>query len=88
MHALFFDRCESVTDTCKKMFLSLFGSLLNHPFPYTIKNVSVKPLFHLHYLSLFQLPFTRSKIVHFAVDLFRNYNPQSLGSFWKTFREV
>ena len=53
----------------KKMFQSLFGSLLNHLFHYANKNISVKPLFNLHYLSLFQLPFTRSKIVQFMEDL-------------------
>ena len=53
----------------KKKFQSLFGSLLNHFFHYTNKNISVKPLFNLHYLSLFQLPFTRSKIVQFMEDL-------------------
>ena len=53
----------------KKKFQSLFGSLLNHLFHYTNKNISVKPLFNLHYLSLFQLPFTRSKIVQFMEDL-------------------
>ena len=53
----------------KKIFQSLYGSLLNHLFHYTNKNISVKPLFNLHYLSLFQLPFTRSKIVQFMEDL-------------------
>ena len=53
----------------KKKFQSLFGSLLNHLFHYTNKNISVKPLFNLHYLSLFQLPFTPSEIVQFTEDL-------------------
>ena len=49
------DRCQIVTDICKKMFETLFGSLLNHLFHYTNKNISVKPFFNLHYLSLFHL---------------------------------
>ena len=76
MHALLFltrsllITCQVVTDTClKKKFQSLFGSLLNHLFHYINKIISVKPLFNLHYLSLFQLPFTRSKIVQFMEDL-------------------
>ena len=50
------------------MFQKFFGSLLNHLVPYT-KNISVKPFFNLHYLSLFQLPFSRSKFVQFMEDL-------------------
>ena len=56
IHALCFvtrsliDRCQIVTDACKKMCLSLFGSLLNHLYHYTNKIVSVKPLFNLRYL--------------------------------------
>ena len=46
------DRCQIFV---QKMFDTLFGSLLNHLFHYTIKNISVKPLFNLQYLSLFHL---------------------------------
>ena len=38
------DRCPIVTGTCKIMFQSLFGSLLNHLYRYGNENVSVKPL--------------------------------------------
>ena len=51
------------------MFQSLFGSLLNYLFYYANKNIQVKPLFNLHYLSLLQLRFTRSKIVQFMENL-------------------
>ena len=63
------NRCQIVTDTFKEMLQSLLASHLNHLFHYTNKNISVKPLFNLHYLSLFQLPFTRSKIVQLMEDL-------------------
>ena len=33
------NRCQIVTDTCKKMFRILFGSLLNHLHCYTNKNI-------------------------------------------------
>ena len=75
VHALLFltlsllNRCQIVTDTFKEMLQSLLASHLNHLFHYTNKNISVKPLFNLHYLSLFQLPFTRSKIVQLMEDL-------------------
>ena len=75
VHALLFltisllHRCQIVTDTFKEMLQSLLASHLNHLFHYTNKNISVKPLFNLHYLSLFQLPFTRSKIVQLMEDL-------------------
>ena len=47
------------------MCQSFIGSLLNHLFHYTNEKISVKLLFNLHYLSLFQLPLTRSKFVQF-----------------------
>ena len=47
------------------MFQSFSGRLLNHLFYYTNKNISVKPFFNLHYLSLLQLPFTRSRTAQF-----------------------
>ena len=56
-----------MTDTNVSKFF--YRSLLNHFFQYTNKNISVKPLFNLHYLSLFRLPFTRSKFVQFTEDL-------------------
>ena len=59
------DRCQIVTDTCQKMFQSLFGGLLNYLFHYPNINISVRPLFYLHLLNLFQLPFTSSKFVQF-----------------------
>ena len=75
VHALLFltlsflNRCQIVTDAFKEMPQSLLASHLNHLFHYTNKNISVKPLFNLHYLILFQLPFTRSKIVQLMEDL-------------------
>ena len=64
------DRCQIVTDTCEtNVSKFVYRSLLNHFFQYTNKNISVKPLFNLHYLSLFRLPFTRSKFVQFTEDL-------------------
>ena len=64
------DRCQIVTDTCERNVSKfVYRSLLNHFFQYTNKNISVKPLFNLHYLSLFRLPFTRSKFVQFTEDL-------------------
>ena len=71
----------------KKIFQSLYGSLLNHLFHYTNKNISVKPLFNLHYLSLFQLPFTRSKIVQFMDELAVITAQNRQGSFGKYFVE-
>ena len=66
---------------------SLLGSVLNHLFHYTTKNISVEPLFNLHSLSLFQLPFTRSKIAQFmeypTVIIALNHQ----GYFWKHFVE-
>ena len=41
------DRCQIVTDTCQKMFQSLFGGLLNYLFHYPNINISVRPLFLL-----------------------------------------
>ena len=73
--ALFFlthsliDRCQIVTDNCKIMFQSLFGSILNHLYRYTDENVSVRHLFNLHHLYFNSVPFTRSKIVQFMEDL-------------------
>ena len=72
----------------KKIFQSLYGSLLNHLFHYTNKNISVKPLFNLHYLSLFQLPFYSFKNCSVHGGSCRNYSPKSLGFFWKIFRWV
>ena len=70
------------------MFQSFFyRSLLNHFFQYTNKNISVKPLFNLHYLSLFQLPFTRSKFVQFTEDLAVITALTHYGSFGKHFVE-
>ena len=64
------DRCQIVTDTCETNVTKfVYRCLLNHPFQYTDKNISLKPLFNLHYLSVFQLPFTRSKFVQFMGDL-------------------
>ena len=37
-------RCHFVTDNWKKLFESLFGSLLNHLYRYINKNISVKSL--------------------------------------------
>ena len=64
------DRCQIVTDTCETNVTKfVYRCLLNHLFQYTNKNISLKPLFNLHYLSVFQLPFTRSKFVQFMGDL-------------------
>ena len=49
------------------------------------KNISVRPLFNLYYLSLFQLPFTRSKIIHFMEDLSLITALNHKGSFGKHF---
>ena len=73
------NRCQIVTDTFKEMLQSLLASHLNHLFHYTNKNISVKPLFNLHYLSLFQLPFTRSKNCSAHGGSCRNYSPKSVG---------
>ena len=51
------------------MFQNLFGGLFNYLFHYPNKNISVRPLFNLHYLNLFQPPFTRSKFVQFKEGL-------------------
>ena len=44
----------------QKMYEILFGSLLNHLFLYTNKNISVKPFFNLHYLHLLAQKFFSS----------------------------
>ena len=72
----------------KKIFQSLYESLINHLFHYTNKNISVKPLFNLHYPSLFQLPFYSFKNFSVHGGSCRNYSPKSLGFFWKIFRWV
>ena len=79
------DRCQIVTDTCQTNVSKFVSrSLLNHFFQYTNKNISVKPLFNLHYLSLFQLYSLKICSVHGGSC--RNYSTNSLGFFWKTFR--
>ena len=66
----FFLRAQIVTDTCETNVTKfVYRCLLNHPFQYTNKNISLKPLFNLHYLSVFQLSFTRSKFDQFIGDL-------------------
>ena len=59
-----------MTDTCETNVTKfVYICLLNHPFQYTNKNISLKPLFNLQFLGVFQLPFTRSKFVQFMGDL-------------------
>ena len=59
-----------MTDTCEtNVSKFVYRSLLNHFFQYVNKNILLRPVFNLHYLSLFQLPFTRSKFVQFIEDL-------------------
>ena len=81
------DRCQIVTDTCEtnvsKFVQKPFKSLLTiHK-----QNIWLKPLFTLHYLSLFQLPFTRSKFVQFMEDLAVITALTLQGSFGKHFVE-
>ena len=69
------DRCQIVTDTCQKMFQSLFGGLLNYLFHYPNINISVRPLFYLHLFNLFQLPFYQLKICSVQGRFCHSYSP-------------
>lgn len=75
------NRCQIMTDTYNKMFQCLLGSLLNHPYQYTAKNVSMKPLFNLHYLHflyhLFAQKLLRSWriLLWVTTELFRFFLP-------------
>ena len=72
------DRCQIVTDTCKIMFQSLFGSLLNHFYSHANENVSVRYLSLICITSI--LPtFYSLKNCSFHGGSCRIYSPKSFG---------
>ena len=72
------DRCQIVTDTCKIMFQSLFGSLLNHFYSHANENVSVRYLSLICITSI--LPtFYSLKNCSFYGGSCRIYSPKSFG---------
>ena len=72
------DRCQIVTDACKIMFQSLFGSLLNHFYSHANENVSVRYLSLICITSI--LPtFYSLKNCSFYGGSCRIYSPKSFG---------
>ena len=75
------DRCPIVTGTCKIMFQSLFGSLLNHLYRYGNENVSVKPL---SLICITPILTTIDSLKNRSV----NHSIQSVGFFGKNFGKL
>ena len=80
------DRCQIVTDTCIKMFQSLFGSLLNHLYHYANENVSVKLLSLICITSILTTIYSLKNCSVYGRSCC-NHSPKSLGFLWNEFRQ-
>ena len=71
------DRCQIVTDTCKIMFQSLFGSLINHLHHNANNNILVKP-FSLICITSVLTTIYSLKVCSVYGGSCHNYSPKSI----------